>query len=154
MLQGVVLRGTGRRIRTVGKPLAGKTGTTNQSRDAWFVGFSPNLAVGIYIGFDMPRSLGKRETGSSVAAPVFKDFMEKALEKQPAVPFRVPPGLNLVRIDIKTGRPARSSAKSVILEAFLPGTVPTSRGQILDGSEGRSMLQRETIPENRLRGLY
>ena len=154
MLQGVVLRGTGQRIRTIGKPLAGKTGTTNQSRDAWFVGFSPNLAVGIYIGFDMPRSLGRRETGSSVAAPVFKYFMEKALEKTPAVPFRVPPGLNLVRIDIKTGRPARSRAKSVILEAFLPGTVPTSKGQILDGSEGESMFQRDSIPEIRLRNLY
>ena len=99
MLEGAVKRGTGRRISVIGKPLAGKTGTTNKSRDTWFVGFSPDLAVGVYVGFDQPKPLGKGETGSSVAAPIFKNFMEAALSNTPAVPFRVPPGLELVRVD-------------------------------------------------------
>ena len=124
MLQGVVERGTGRRVRDARRPLAGKTGTTNESRDAWFVGFSPDLAVGAFVGHDAPRSLGRRETGSSVAAPIFRQFMTEALEGQPVAPFRVPPGIRLVRMDLETGLPARPGARKVILEAFLPNTVP------------------------------
>ena len=82
MLEGVVQRGTGQRIRSVGKTLAGKTGTTNDARDTWFVGFSADLAVGVYIGFDNPQTLGRGESGSSVAAPVFRDFMAAALKGQ------------------------------------------------------------------------
>src|SRR5690606_9216113 len=93
MLQGVVERGTGIRVASVGKPLAGKTGTTNDSRDAWFIGFAPDLAVGVYAGFDNPRSLGPHEQGASVAAPVFRDFMAAALKGKPAVPFRIPPNI-------------------------------------------------------------
>ena len=124
MLQGVVERGTGRRVRDARRPLAGKTGTTNESRDAWFVGFSPDLAVGVFVGYDAPRSLGRRETGSSVAAPIFGRFMTEALEGMGAVPFRVPPGIRLVRMDLETGLPARPGARDVILEAFLPNTAP------------------------------
>ena len=134
MLEGVVKRGTGRRINTIRKPLAGKTGTTNESRDTWFVGFSPDLAVGVFVGFDKPRPLGRGETGSSVAAPIFKRFMEVALKDRNAIPFRVPAGLQLVRVNARTGRPAVGAEKSVILEAFLPGTVPTRQGPVLDGS--------------------
>ena len=155
MLEGVVKRGTGRRISTIGKPLAGKTGTTNESRDTWFVGFSPDLAVGVYVGFDKPKPLGKRETGSSVAAPIFKSFMEAALQNKPAIPFRVPPGLQLVRVDSRTGKPARKGSRGVILEAFLPGTVPTSRGRILDGSDGNPRPGTGIVtPTRKLRGLY
>jgi penicillin-binding protein 1A len=154
MLEGVVKRGTGRRIRSIGKPLAGKTGTTNDSRDTWFVGFSPDLAVGVYIGFDTPTPLGKGETGSSVAAPVFKKFMEDALKDQPAIPFRVPPGLQLVRVDPGTGRPPRPGVRRAILEAFLPGTVPTRRGPVLDGSGGRQLEQGVAAPTRKLRDLY
>jgi penicillin-binding protein 1A len=159
MLEGVVKRGTGRRINAIGKPLAGKTGTTNDSRDTWFVGFSPDLAVGVYVGFDNPTPLGKGETGSSVAAPVFKKFMEEALKNQPAIPFRVPPGLQLVRIDLVTGRPARAGTRRAILEAFLPGTVPTRRGRVLDGSGGgRGGTVQPTSgvasPARKLRDLY
>ncbi len=125
MLEGVIRRGTGVRIRAVGKPLAGKTGTTNDSRDTWFVGFSPDLAVGVFVGFDEPTSLGKRETGSSVAVPVFRDFMIEALESKPAVPFRIPPGIRLVRIEAASGRLARPGGDRIILEAFKPGTVPS-----------------------------
>ena len=133
MLQGVVERGTGRRIRAVGKPLAGKTGTTNQSADTWFMGFAPDLAVGVFAGFDEPTPLGARETGSSVSAPMFRDFMAAALEGQRATPFRIPSGIRLVRVNGETGRVARKGDKRVILEAFKPGTVPSGDQAVIDG---------------------
>ena len=133
MLKGVVERGTGRRIRAVGKPLAGKTGTTNKGKDTWFIGFSPDLAVGVFVGFDTPKTLGRRETGSSVAAPLFRDFMAAALEKKKAIPFRIPPGIRLVRVNAATGELARAGDKKVIYEAFKPGTVPTGRTEVLEG---------------------
>ncbi len=133
MLEGVVERGTGRRIRAVGKPLAGKTGTTNQSRDSWFIGFAPDLAVGVFIGFDTPRPLGRGETGSSVAGPVFRDFMAAALDGKPAIPFRIPPGIRLVRINGRTGELARSGESNVILEAFKPNAMPSSDRRVLEG---------------------
>ncbi len=123
MLEGVVQRGTGQRIASLDRPLAGKTGTTNDSFDTWFVGFSPDLAVGVFVGFDEPATLGEKETGSSVAAPVFKAFMKEALKDTPAIPFRIPPGIRLVRVDAKTGRP--SGGGGTIFEAFKPGTMPT-----------------------------
>ncbi len=135
MLEGVVRRGTGVRIRAVGKPLGGKTGTTNKSRDTWFIGFSPDLAVGVFVGFDTPRTLGRRETGSSVSVPIFRDFMKEALADVPAIPFRVPPGVLLVRVNAKTGLPARPGDKRVILEAFRPGTEPRGPSAVLDGSQ-------------------
>jgi penicillin-binding protein 1A len=133
MLEGVVERGTGRRIRAVGKPLAGKTGTTNDGKDTWFIGFSPDLAVGVFTGFDNPKTLGRRETGSSVAAPVFRNFMAEALKNETALPFRIPPGIRLVRVNAKTGKQARSGDKHIILEAFKPGTVPSGRAEVLEG---------------------
>ncbi len=133
MLKGVVERGTGQRIRAVGKPLAGKTGTTNADKDTWFIGFSPDLAVGVFVGFDTPKTLGRRETGSSVAAPLFRDFMAAALEKKKAIPFRIPPGIRLVRVNAATGELARAGDKKVIYEAFKPGTVPTGRTEVLEG---------------------
>jgi penicillin-binding protein 1A len=129
----VVERGTGRRVRAVGKPLAGKTGTTNRSMDTWFLGFAPDLAVGVFAGFDEPRPLGARETGSSVSAPVFRDFMSAALEGRPAIPFRIPSGIHLVRINGDTGRVARKGDKRIILEAFKPGTVPSGDQAVVDG---------------------
>ncbi|MEE9140487.1 MAG: penicillin-binding protein 1A [Alphaproteobacteria bacterium] len=134
MLQGVIERGTGRRVKAVGKPLAGKTGTTNDSFDTWFIGFSPDLAVGVFAGFDEPRTLGRRETGSSVAAPIFRDFMKEALDGKPAIPFRVPPGIRLVRVNAVTGLPAMSGDRNIILEAFRPGTEPTERGEVVGDS--------------------
>jgi penicillin-binding protein 1A len=126
LLQGVVERGTGYSIRQLNRPLAGKTGTTNDSADAWFVGFSPDLAVGVYVGFDTPRTLGEKETGSSVAAPIFKRFMADALGDTPAQPFRVPPGLTFVRVNPKTGLPAAADDAQAIFEPFKPGTEPTA----------------------------
>ena len=139
ILEGVVERGTGARIRSLNMPLAGKTGTTNDSKDAWFVGFSPDLAVGVYIGYDEPKSLGARETGASAAVPVFKDFMQGALKDQPPTPLRIPPGIRQVKINAETGARARPGDTKTIWEAFLAGTEPTDKIYILDG-HGISMM--------------
>lgn len=125
MLQGVVERGTARKLSALDRPLAGKTGTTNQSKDAWFIGFSPNLVVGVFVGFDDPKSMGKRETGSSVAAPIWGDFMELALQDSLPVPFRVPKGIKNVRVNAKTGRLAQANDQNVIWESFVSGTEPS-----------------------------
>ena len=123
MLQGVVERGTGTAVKAVGKPIAGKTGTTNDWRDAWFVGFTPDLAAGVYVGYDDPDSLGNDETGGHVAAPVFRDFMIAALKDAPATDFRIPPGMRLYRVSAATGLPVGGS-EPAIYEAYKPGTEP------------------------------
>jgi penicillin-binding protein 1A len=151
MLQGVVERGTGQKIRAVGKPLAGKTGTTNDSFDTWFIGFSPDLVCGVFIGFDEPRTLGPKETGASVSVPVFRDFMAEALKDEPAIPFRVPPGILLVRTDPATGLPAAPGDKGVIREAFKPGTEPTARGSVINGT---SLTPGSETPAAAPGGLY
>ncbi|MGB0750271.1 MAG: penicillin-binding protein 1A, partial [Magnetospiraceae bacterium] len=124
ILQGVVQRGTGARLSRLGIPLAGKTGTTNDSYDAWFMGFSADLAVGAFVGFDQPRTLGRREQGASAALPIFMEFMKEAAKIRPAAPFRVPPQISLARVDRETGKPSHGSGKDVILEAFKVGNVP------------------------------
>ena len=154
MLEGVIERGTGRRIKVVGKPLAGKTGTTNKERDAWFIGFSPDLAVGVFVGFDTPIPLGKRETGSSVAAPIFRDFMRAALAGKPAIPFRIPPGVRMVRVNSKTGRLARSGEKDIILEAFKTGTEPTGEAEILEGESWSPTGAGVVLPKSGTGSLY
>lgn len=134
ILEGVVQRGTGVKIKSLNRPLAGKTGTTNESKDTWFIGFSPDLVVGVFAGFDDPRSMGKRETGASVAVPVFKAFMEEALADQPLVPFRVPPGIRNVQINADTGARAAPGDQNVIWEAFVIGSEPTEEMYILDAN--------------------
>ncbi|WP_245296887.1 MULTISPECIES: penicillin-binding protein 1A [Rhodomicrobium] len=125
LMEGVVKRGTGYKVSKVGKPLAGKTGTSNDEKDAWFVGFSPDLVAGVFVGFDNPKPMGKGETGGGIAAPIFRDFMKWALEDKPATPFRVPPGIKLVRIDAKTGMRAQPGAtERTILEAYKPNEEP------------------------------
>jgi len=123
MLQGVVERGTAKVVQAVGKPIAGKTGTTNDWRDAWFVGFTPDLAAGVYIGYDDPDSLGDDETGGHIAAPVFRDFMIAALKDAPATPFRSPQGMRLYRVSAATGLPV-GAGEQAIYEAYKPGTEP------------------------------
>jgi penicillin-binding protein 1A len=135
MLRGVVERGTGQKIRVIARPLAGKTGTTNDSFDTWFIGFSPDLVVGVFVGFDEPRTLGKHETGASVAVPIFRDVMIEALKDKPATPFRVPPGVLLVRVDPATGQPPTPGDRNVILEPFIPGTEPGAQpAAVLNGT--------------------
>lgn len=120
ILEGVATRGTAARLRGLGKHLAGKTGTSNKTQDAWFVGFSPDLVVAVYVGFDEPRTLGRVETGAAAALPIFNNFMREALASQPDIPFRIPTGIKLVRINHDTGKPATPADKSVIVEALKP----------------------------------
>ncbi|WP_421726767.1 penicillin-binding protein 1A [Bauldia sp.] len=132
MLEGVVQRGTATVVsREIDKPLAGKTGTTNDYRDAWFVGFSPDLVVGVFVGYDQPRNLGRSSTGGQLAAPIFVDFMKQALADKPAIPFRVPPGMNFIPIDRKTGLHTNGTGGGVLLEAFKPGTGPPDTYSII-----------------------
>jgi len=127
LLRGVVERGTGRRMRDLGKPVAGKTGTTNDSFDTWFMGFTPDLVAGVYVGFDEHRTLGRHAYGSNTAGPIWKAFMEKALEGRPGIPFRTPPGIHLVRTELETGRRAGPGSQNVILEAYKEGQGPRPR---------------------------
>ena len=127
IMEGVVLRGTAAGAgfqKEVGKPVAGKTGTTNDEKDAWFIGYTPDVVVGVYMGYDKPRHLARGATGGHLAAPIVKDFMKVALADKPAAPFRVPPGIKLIRVDLKTGQRAGPDSQKVILEAFKPGTAP------------------------------
>jgi len=124
ILEGVVQRGTAQSVKAVGKPLAGKTGTTNDAKDVWFVGFSPDLAVGVFLGYDQPKSLGNAATAGQYAAPVFRDFMQLALKDKPATPFRVPAGIKLIRVNAATGTRTGGEGGGTILEAFKPGQAP------------------------------
>lgn len=128
MNEGVVLRGTATSVSALGFPLGGKTGTTNDYKDAWFIGFSPDLVVGVWTGFDIPRDMGEGETGGHIAAPIFRDFMRAALRNTPPTPFRIPSGVRLVRVDYLTGGLPTASTTQTILEAFRPDTEPTSGG--------------------------
>ncbi|HEX8902932.1 PBP1A family penicillin-binding protein [Vitreimonas sp.] len=125
MSEGVVLRGTATTIAALGFPLGGKTGTTNDYKDAWFIGFSPDLVVGVWAGFDTPRDMGEGETGGRISAPIFRDFMREALRDTPPTPFRIPSGVRLVRIDYMTGLLPNAATTTTILEAFRPDTEPT-----------------------------
>jgi len=139
ILEGVVERGTGRAVAAVGKPLAGKTGTSNDSFDTWFLGFSPDLAVGVFVGFDEPQSLGAHETGATVASPIFRDFMAAALKNKPPTPFRVPPGVRMVRVNLHNGKPTTPSDPQAIMEAFkAEDRLPADDEAVLQGDGGDS----------------
>jgi penicillin-binding protein 1A len=140
MMEGVVQRGTATVVREVGKPVAGKTGTTNDEKDAWFIGFTPDIVVGVYLGYDKPRHLGRGATGGHLAAPIVKEFLKVALVDKPAAPFRVPPGIKLVRVDLKSGTRAGPGTERAILEAFKPGTAPPDSYSIVGegADDGRS----------------
>ncbi len=133
MLEGVVQRGTGILMRDLGRPVAGKTGTTNDSKDTWFIGFTPDVIVGVYIGYDEPRPMGAKETGSRVAVPVVKEFMQDVLKDVPPVPFRVPEGIRLVQINEDNGTRAKPGDQKTILEAFLAGTEPGTEPVMYNG---------------------
>ena len=120
MMEGAVKRGTGRKLRNLNLVLAGKTGTTNKNMDAWFLGFTSKLVIGVYVGFDEPKSLGKYETGAKAALPIFKKFVENVVKKKEALPFKVPENINLVMVDAETGLQPNSKTKKVIYESFKP----------------------------------
>ena len=118
MLEGAVQRGTGRKLKDLNLDLAGKTGTTNENTDAWFVGFTSNLVVGVYVGFDEPKSLGRYETGSKTALPIFKAFIKNAVKKKDARPFKVAKNIKMMVIDLITGKKANFGSKKTIIEVF------------------------------------
>jgi len=118
MLEGAIKRGTGRRLKDLNLILAGKTGTTNNNMDAWFLGFTSKLVIGVYVGFDEPKTLGKYETGAKAALPIFKKFVGQVVKKKDALPFRVPKNINLVLVDAETGLKPDEKSKSIIYESF------------------------------------
>ena len=118
LLEGAVKRGTGKKLKNLNLNLAGKTGTTNKNTDAWFVGFTSNYVIGVYVGMDNPQPLGKFETGSKTALPIFKSFVEKAIKKSDARPFKVAEGITMMVIDPATGQKAKFTSKDTILEAY------------------------------------
>ena len=118
MLEGVIQRGTGKKLKKLKLNLAGKTGTTNENTDAWFIGFTSNLVIGVYVGMDNPKPLGKFETGSKTALPIFENFIKKAIKKNDARPFKVSDGITLMVVDSMTGQKAKFSSKDTIMEAY------------------------------------
>ena len=134
MMEGVIKRGTAKKLKDLNVPIAGKTGTTNKNKDAWFIGYTPDLVIGIYVGYDQPKSLGYKQTGSSVAVPIFKKFAEKIKINKNKKPFRIPAGISFVRIDPKSGN--ISSMQNSIAEPFILGSEPYSDNiKIIDGLE-------------------
>jgi penicillin-binding protein 1A len=164
MMEGVVLRGTGTALRPLNRPVAGKTGTTNDEKDVWFMGFTPDMVVGVYLGYDRPKSLGRGITGGQYAAPIVRDFLKEALKDRPPQPFRVPPGLKLVRVNLANGLRAQSGDNKVILEAFRPGTSPPDSlsivgfndedGNPIGGANNQSTSQDQRGFFTRGRGLW
>ena len=139
LLEGVIDRGTGKKLRELNLNLAGKTGTTNENTDAWFIGFTSNFVVGVYVGMDNPKPLGKYETGSKAALPIFKEFIKKAVKKSEARPFKVPKGITMMVVDPLTGDKAKFTSKNTIMEAYknknvLDGKVLYSNSNRLDSN--------------------
>jgi len=135
ILQGVIKRGTGKRLKKLGLNIAGKTGTTNENTDAWFVGFTSNLVIGVYVGMDNPQPLGKFETGSKAALPIFEEFIKKSIKKSNARPFKVADEMTLMVIDSMTGEKAKFTSKNTIIESYKSKNV--SDGKILYSNNNR-----------------
>ena len=148
MLKGAVDRGTGRKTRFKGIEIAGKTGTTNNNTDAWFIGYTSDLIIGVYTGFDKPLSLGKKETGSSVAVPIFKNIIEQYLKFNNSLPFRVPKGIELIKTDYDTGKIITSNDSNTIYEAFGKSDKISSYGKTLIGLEGFRAIQVDEINDD------
>ena len=140
ILQGAVKRGTAKKLRTLKVPLAGKTGTTNDNYDAWFIGFSSNLVIGVYIGYDTPRTLGKFETGSKAALPIFKNFVEKALFKEDFAEFKIPENIYLTSLNYDTGLKSAAGEKNVIIEALKIGDINSIDNNDLVSTSARDKI--------------
>ena len=145
MLKGVTTRGTAKSLNKLDLTIAGKTGTTNDNMDAWFLGFSPEYAVGVFVGYDSPKSLGDKETGGKVAAPIFAEFMKKALGKKENRPFLVPEGIEMIKIDYLSGKKAIDISKNVIFEAFIKNSYI---------SKNKDELKQDTIINDFESNLY
>ena len=151
IMTGVIARGTGAVVRSLNRNLGAKSGTSNDNVDAWFVGFSPDLVVGVWVGKDTPEPLGPHDTGGVVSAPIFKDFMQRALKDKPDVPFRVPDSVKLVRVNAGTGKPARAGDTNVIMEAFRLDT-DLSKPEKIVGKDITLHADNDTTPD--LGGIY
>jgi len=151
MMEGVVQRGTATILNDLGRPIAGKTGTTNDEKDAWFMGYTPNLVVGIYMGYDRPSPMGKGSTGGGLAAPIFKEFFKTAMADAPVVKFKVPEGMKLIAVDRKSGMRAGPGQAGSIVEAFKPGTGPADSYWVIgmDGLEGEERANAISPQANR-----
>jgi penicillin-binding protein 1A len=125
LLQGVVQHGTGWRVKALNRPVAGKTGTTNDLHDAWFIGYTPHYVTGVWVGFDEGQPLGVDETGSRAASPIWLEFMQAVLKDKPVRVFEVPDGVVFAKIDAETGLLAIPESEKTIFECFKEGTVPT-----------------------------
>ena len=140
ILEGVVLRGTGARLRSLKRHLGGKTGTSNDTKDAWFIGFSPDLVAGVYVGYDEPETLGRYETGAAAALPIFYSFMQEALKDVPDTNFSIPQGIKLVRINPKTGKLSQPGDDTVITEALKPDYSFDASNQRVIGGDGEEAV--------------
>ncbi len=140
ILKGAVERGTAKKLKSLNVPLAGKTGTTNDNYDAWFIGFSSNLIIGVYVGYDNPKSLGKFETGSKVALPIFKDFVEKALYKEDFKEFQIPENIYLTSLNYNTGIKSAAGEKNVITEALKLKDINNIDNKNLISTKGRDKI--------------
>jgi penicillin-binding protein 1A len=147
MLQGVIIRGTAAGKVKLDTEVAGKTGTTNDQKDAWFIGYTPSLVAGLYVGYDQPTDLGKGVQGASLAAPIFNEFMQAATKGEPPEKFVVPAGMTMASVDRKTGMAAQPGDPDSIVEAFKPGTGPATTFTVIGGDNtgGETQLAPEEI---------
>jgi penicillin-binding protein 1A len=127
LLEGVIQHGTGQRAKVLGRPIAGKTGTSSDYADAWFIGYTPSLLAGVWVGFDDKTSLGKNETGARAALPIWISFMDKVLKKMSIEDFKVPQGVIMMKVNIETGLPSDGSSQGTIVEAFVEGAIPKEK---------------------------
>jgi penicillin-binding protein 1A len=147
MMEGVVQRGTGTGAKGLGRPVAGKTGTSSDYKDAWFIGFTPEMAVGVYVGFDKPRNMGRQATGGELAVPIFTEFMQNALKGTPPTPFNMPGGMTQVWIDPATGVKA-NAGQAAIYEAFKPGTGPNLVTSVIGVNNGYMSVDSAQQPQD------
>jgi penicillin-binding protein 1A len=132
ILEGVVKRGTAKKINDLNLDIAGKTGTTNKNTDTWFIGFTSKLVIGVYVGLDEPKTLGKFETGSKTAMPIFKSFVKKAIQKKDARPFKVADNITMMVVDRFSGFKAKSTSKQTIVEVFKKNKINKKSDKNLD----------------------
>ena len=154
LLEGVIQHGTGQAALQLGRPVAGKTGTSSDYADAWFVGYSSSLLATVWVGFDDKSSLGKNETGARAALPIWIQFMQTALQEAPAEPFQIPEGITLVKVDLETGLPPAGDSRQTILEAFVDGHVPAAVEKAISRKAGTPLMEGpgRILPEQKVNG--
>ena len=123
ILEGATKRGTAKKLKDLNLDIAGKTGTTNKNTDTWFIGFTSDLVVGVYVGYDEPRTLGKFETGAKTAMPIFKSFIKEAVKKENTRPFKIPENITLIVVDSRTGKKVSFGSKKTLIESFKTGRI-------------------------------